>query len=122
MINDQTKKDRKENEIEVLCQQGNNVILADLIRLGYRVYGNTKTEETMIRELESAEIQSEKIQLLIKVIKKHRTFINQELYQHNAAFGFVSYPHYTDLKWRLDIVISNSQLKKVWQPQLSLRF
>merc|ERR1711933_529358 len=58
------------------------------------------------------------IAMLIKLIKKIYKTKGIKMEQMNGCD--VSYPHFQSLRWRLDVTISNSNLKRVLKPSLVL--
>lgn len=121
------------------------ITLCDFIQIGCRTYGSSKDEKKLAIEMKKMGISSEEtIKLFLSIMKKHKKTINQEIsyssqsqntdltntsvissnskkISHNLGYGFVSYPHFQQLRWRLDVTISNSNLKRVLKPYLVLR-
>merc|ERR1719384_2824215 len=57
---------------------------------------------------------------MIKLIKKIYKAKHVNAMEEKMGSGDVSYPHFENLRWRLDVTISNSNLKRVLKPSLVL--
>eukprot|EP01084_Bolivina_argentea_P003592 6752_1 len=106
--------DKLSNKLEV-------IILADIIQCGYRSYGllsGIDSDRKYEKELKLLGISnSDIIKMIIKLIKKIYKNRNIKIEMNETD---VSYPHFQNLRWRLDVTISNSNLKRVLKPSLVL--
>ena len=128
-INDSLTGNNKNNDgddqKEKLSKKLEIIVLADIIQSGYRSYGllnQIDSDRKYEKELKLLGIESsDTIKLIIKVIKRiYKTRIKSTTI--DSIFGDVSYPNFQSLQWRLDVTISNSNLKRVLKPSLVLQF
>eukprot|EP01083_Nonionella_stella_P119698 358032_1 len=97
------------------------IVLADIVQCGYRNYGlfnASDSDRKYQKELQLLGIASDDvIAMMIKLIKKiyKNRFVKIAMDESD-----VSYPHFQNLRWRLDVTISNSNLKRVLKPCLVL--
>ena len=98
------------------------IVLADIIQSGYRSYSllsAADSDKKYEKELKALGIESsDTIKMIIKLIKKIYKAKGIKMEQMDG--GDVSYPHFQNLRWRLDVTISNSNLKRVLKPSLVL--
>lgn len=117
--------DKEDDKKEKLSKKLEIIVLADIIQSGYRSYGllnQIDSDRKYEKELKLLGIESnDTIKLIIKVIKRiYKIRIKSTTIDN--IFGDVSYPNFQSLQWRLDVTISNSNLKRVLKPSLVLQF
>lgn len=99
------------------------IVLADIVQSGYRSYG-VLTPSDSDRRLESQLTvlgidNGDVVRMIVKLVRKMYKSRNSKLAMDATD---VCYPHFESLRWRLDVTISNSNLKRVLKPSVVLSF
>ena len=99
------------------------IVLADIVQSGYRSYGirtPSDSDKKFEDELSRLGIENGDVaRMIVKLVRKMHRLRNSKLDVDGAD---VCYPHFERLRWRLDVTISNSNLKRVLKPSLVLSF